>query len=75
MIQVSAHSSMNAARQIEDKLRAMGHSAYTSETTIGNDIFYRVRVRGFNDKKSAENTLAKIKSADMGHDGYILTLD
>lgn len=75
IIQISAHSTIESARTIEDKLRDIGFTAYTSENTIGDNVFFRVRLRGFSSKKSAQETLAQIKSHNMGQDGFVLTLD
>jgi len=75
VIQVSAHSSMNSARLIEDKLREAGYLAYTSESLVGDAVYFRVRIRGFNNKSIAIETLSKVKNLNIGLDGYILSLD
>ncbi len=75
IIQISAHSTMESARLVEDQLRASGFSAYTSESVIGDSVFFRVRLRGFNSKKSAEDTLTQIKARGVGQDGFVLTLE
>lgn len=75
IIQISAHSTMESARAIEDQLRTAGFSAYTSESTIGDNVFFRVRVRGFASKSAAQETLSQIKSKNLGQDGFVLTLD
>ncbi len=75
IIQISAHSTMESARLVEDQLRAAGFSAYTSESVIGDSVFFRVRLRGFTSKKSAEDTLTQIKARGVGQDGFVLTLE
>ena len=75
VIQVSAHSTIDSARLVEDQLRTAGFSAYTSEIAIGDAIFFRVRLRGFNSKTDAQNTLAKMKSQNLSKDGFVLTLE
>ncbi|MDK2818758.1 MAG: SPOR domain-containing protein [Spirochaetota bacterium] len=75
VIQVSAHSTIESARLVEDQLRVAGFSAYTSESTIGDAVFFRVRLRGFTSKNEAQSTLSKIKSANLGKDGFVLTLE
>ncbi|MGL4388870.1 MAG: SPOR domain-containing protein [Brevinema sp.] len=75
VIQVSTHSSMDAARSIEDSLRAAGFSAYISENIVGNVVYYRVRIRGFHNKSDADKTLSDVKSTGFGSEGYVLTLD
>ncbi|MGL4563284.1 MAG: SPOR domain-containing protein [Brevinema sp.] len=75
VIQVSTHSSMDAARQIEDSLRASGFSAYISENIVGNVAYFRVRIRGFDNRSTAEKTLTDVKSTGFGSEGYVLTLD
>ena len=75
IIQVSAHSTMASARLVEDQLRIAGFSAYTAESVIGDKVFFRVRLRGFNSKKSAQDTLAKMKSQNLSKDGFVLTLE
>ena len=75
VIQVSAHSTIESARLVEDQLRVAGFSAYTSESTIGDAVFFRVRLRGFTSKNEAQSTLSKIKSVNLGKDGFVLTLE
>lgn len=75
VIQVSAHSTIESARLVEDQLRGAGFSAYTSESTIGDAVFFRVRLRGFTSKNEAQSTLSKIKSVNLGKDGFVLTLE
>ena len=75
IIQVSAHSTMASARLVEDQLRIAGFSAYTAESVIGDKVFFRVRLRGFNSKKSAQDTLASMKSQNLSKDGFVLTLE
>ncbi len=75
VIQVSAHSTIASARLVEDQLRNAGFSAYTSESVIGDAVFFRVRLRGFNSKKAAQDTLAKMKSQNLSKDGFVLTLE
>ncbi|MGL4394379.1 MAG: SPOR domain-containing protein [Brevinema sp.] len=75
VIQVSTHSTMDAARRIEDSLRGSGFSAYISENIVGNVVYFRVRIRGFNTKTDAERILNDVKSTGFGAEGYVLTLD
>lgn len=75
IIQISAHSTIESARATEDKLREAGFSAYTSESTIGDNVFFRVRVRGFSSKKAAQDSLVQIKAKNLGQDGFVLTLE
>ena len=75
VIQVSAHSTIASARLVEDQLRNAGFSAYTAESVIGDKVFFRVRLRGFNSKKSAQDTLASMKSQNLSKDGFVLTLE
>ncbi|MGL4676232.1 MAG: SPOR domain-containing protein [Brevinema sp.] len=75
IVQISAHSTIDAARLVEDQLRSAGFSAYTSESLIGDAVFFRVRVRGFSNKKTAQDVLAQIKAKDLGQDGFVLTLE
>lgn len=75
VIQVSAHSTIDSARLVEDRLRNAGFSAYTAEIAIGDAVFFRVRLRGFNSKKDAQDTLAKMKSQNLSKDGFVLTLE
>lgn len=75
VIQVSTHSSIDAARKVEDALRVAGFSAYTSENVVGNSVYFRVRIRGFQNRSNAEKILNDVKSTGMGSDGYVLTLD
>ena len=75
VIQVSAHSTIASARLVEDQLRTAGFSAYTSESVIGDAVFFRVRLRGFNSKTDAQDTLAKMKSQNLSKDGFVLTLE
>lgn len=75
VIQISAHSTIESARAVEDKLREAGFTAYTSESTIGDSMFFRVRVRGFSSKQDAQDTLTQIKEKNLGQDGFILTLE
>lgn len=75
VVQVSAHTSIEAARLVEDKLVSAGYSAYTSESLVGNNRYFRVRIRGFNNKNDAEKVLASIKTLGLGADGYVLKLD
>lgn len=74
-IQISAHSTIESARIVEDRLRVAGYSAYTSESVIGDAIFFRVRIRGFENKQQAQNTLAEIKTKGFGTDGFVLSLE
>ena len=75
VIQISAHSTIESARVVEDQLRNAGYTAYTSESIIGDAIFFRVRLRGFKDKKDAQDTLAQIKAKGLGTDGFVLSLE
>ncbi|MGL4367083.1 MAG: SPOR domain-containing protein [Brevinemataceae bacterium] len=75
VIQVSAHSSIDSARRIEDQLRSSGYSAYISESAVGDVLYFRVRIRGFNNKNEASAMLDKIKQLGLGVDGYVLTLE
>ncbi|MGL5956613.1 MAG: SPOR domain-containing protein [Brevinema sp.] len=75
IVQISAHSTIEAARLVEDQLRSAGFSAYTSESVISDAVFFRVRVRGFSTKKAAQDVLAQIKAKNLGQDGFVLTLE
>ncbi len=74
-IQVSAHTSMDKARVIEDYLRKMGLQSYLVEANVNGITYYRVRVGRFSTKEEAQKTLESIKKKDFGKDSIILNLN
>jgi len=74
VIQVSAHTSMEKARAIEEAMRKLGFNSYLVEATVGGVTYYRVRVGKFFSKKEAEAALAKIKASQYGKDGFLINL-
>jgi len=74
VIQVSAHTSMEKARAIEEAMRKLGFNSYLVEATVGGVTYYRVRVGKFFSKKDAEAALAKIKASQYGKDGFLINL-
>jgi cell division septation protein DedD len=74
-LQVSAHTSMDKARTIEDSLRKIGYQSYIAEASVNGMTYYRVRVGKFGNKQEAQTALAKIKSTSMGKESYILNLN
>lgn len=74
-IQVSAHTSMEKARSIEDTLRGMGMHSYIVEATVNGVTYYRVRVGKFAGKADAETSLQKIRSMSLGKDSFIVNLN
>ncbi len=73
-IQVSAHTSMEKARSVEDALRSSGLYSYLVEATVNGVTYYRVRVGKFSTREEAENTLKKLKSLSYGKDSFIINL-
>jgi cell division septation protein DedD len=74
-IQVSAHTSMEKARGIENNLRKMGFQSYLVEATVNGTTYYRVRIGKFGVKDEALTALNKIKSSSVGKDSFILNLN
>jgi len=74
-IQVSAYTSMDKARVIEDYLRKMNLQAYLVEANVNGITYYRVRVGKFSTKEEAQKTLESIKKRDFGKDSIILNLN
>ncbi len=74
-LQISAHTSMDKARSIEDQLRRQGHQSYIVEAAVNGVTYYRVRVGKFGSKQDAQNALSRIKSTSMGRDSYLLNLN
>lgn len=73
-IQVSAHTSMEKARSVEDSLRSMGLYSYLVEANVGGTTYYRVRVGKFTSREEAETALKKLKSSSVGKDSFIINL-
>ncbi len=73
-IQVSAHTSMEKARQVEDGLRKTGLQSYLVEANVNGIIYYRVRVGKYTSKDDAHTVLQKIKTLAYGKDSMILNL-
>lgn len=74
-LQISAHTSMDKARSIEDNLRRIGFQSYIVEAAVNGITYYRVRVGKFGNKQEAQSALSKVKSTSMGKDSYILNLN
>jgi cell division septation protein DedD len=74
-IQVSAHTSLDKARVIENELRNMGYQAYIVESIVNGIRYYRVRIGKFTDKNSASDVLAKLKQTPIGKDCYIINMN
>ena len=74
-IQVSAHTSMDKARFIEDNMRALNLNAYIVEANVNGITYYRVRVGKFNTKNDADIALARIKSSSFGKDSFVVNLN
>ncbi len=74
-IQVSAHTSMEKARAVEEELRNFGVYSYLVEANVNGITYYRVRVGKFSTKEEAENTLKKVKSSRFGRDSFIINLN
>ena len=74
-LQISAHTSMDKARSIEDSLRRTGFQSYIVEASVNGITYYRVRVGKFGNKQEAQTALAKVKNTSMGKDSYILNLN
>lgn len=74
-LQISAHTSMDKARSIEDDLRRIGFQSYIVEAAVNGITYYRVRVGKFGNKQEAHTALSKVKSTSMGRDSYILNLN
>ena len=73
-IQVSAHTSMEKAREVEDGLRKDGLESYLVEANVNGIIYYRVRVGKFSSKDDALKAVQKIKETPQGRDSMILNL-
>lgn len=74
-LQISAHTSMDKARSIEDDLRRLGYQSYIAEASVNGMTYYRVRVGKFGSKQDAQSALSKIKTTAMGKESYILNLN
>jgi cell division septation protein DedD len=74
-IQVSAHTSIEKARLVEDQLRSAGYNSYIVESMVNGTQYYRVRVGSFTTKSSAEDALVKLKATADGRDAYLISLD
>lgn len=74
-LQISAHTSMDKARSIENNLRKIGFQSYIVEAAVNGITYYRVRVGKFGNKQEAQTALAKVKNTSMGKDSYILNLN
>jgi cell division septation protein DedD len=74
-IQVSAHTSLDKARVIENELRNMGYQAYIVESIVNGIRYYRVRIGKFTDKNSASDVLSKLKQTPIGKDCYIINMN
>jgi len=74
IIQVSAHSSFEKARIVEDKLRQLGLKSYIVEANVNGINFYRVRVGKFNSREEAEIALNKIHNSSLGKIGFIFNI-
>ncbi len=75
IIQVSAHTSMEKARSVEDNLRKSGFQSYLVEASVNGVTYYRVRVGKFSGKDEAQAALKKIKGFPIGKDSLILNLN
>jgi|YNPMSStandDraft_2_1061718.scaffolds.fasta_scaffold00019_16 cell division septation protein DedD len=73
-IQVSAHTALEKAQNVEAVLRQSGFTPYIVETTINDVTYYRVRVGSYGSKPEAEEVLKKVKQSSVGKDAYILSL-
>jgi cell division septation protein DedD len=73
-IQVSAHTSMEKAREVENELRKMGLESYLVEANVNGIVYYRVRVGKFQTKDDAQKAILKIKESSFGKDSMILDL-
>jgi cell division septation protein DedD len=74
-LQISAHTSMDKARSIEDSLRKIGYQSYIVEASVNGMTYYRVRVGKYGTKTDAQSALAKVKNTSMGKESYILNLN
>ncbi|MGC8764317.1 MAG: SPOR domain-containing protein [Brevinematia bacterium] len=74
-IQVSAHTSMEKARAVEEDLRSLGVYSYLVEANVNGVTYYRVRVGKFSTKEEAEATLKRVKSSKYGKDSFIINLN
>ncbi|OHD53430.1 MAG: hypothetical protein A2Y33_15020 [Spirochaetes bacterium GWF1_51_8] len=74
-IQVSAHTSIEKARVIENELRNMGYQAYIVESIVNGVRYYRVRIGKFTDKNDASDVLSKLKQTAIGKDSYIINMN
>jgi len=73
-IQVSAHTSMEKAREVENNLRSIGLESYLVEANVNGIIYYRVRVGKFTTKEDAAKAIEKIKGSSLGKESMILNL-
>ncbi len=73
-IQVSAHTSMDKAREVENDLRKLGLESYLVEANVNGIVYYRVRVGKFQTKDDALKAIQKVKGSSLGKDSMILNL-
>lgn len=74
-IQISAHTAIEKARLVEDKLRSEGYNSYIVESMVNGVQYFRVRVGSFTSKSAAQDALAKLKATAEGRDAYLINLD
>ncbi len=74
-IQVSAHTSVEKARVVEDQLRSQGYNSYIVESIVNGTRYFRVRVGSFTSKSEAQDALTKLKATTEGRDAYLISLD
>lgn len=74
IIQVSAHTSMDKARGVEDGIRKLGLQSYLVEANVNGITYYRVRVGKFVSKEDAQGALSKIKGSSFGRESFIIGL-
>lgn len=73
-IQVSANTSMEKARAVEDSLRKAGYQSYLVEATVNGVTYYRVRAGRFGSKADAQSALSRIQGNSWGKDSFIMNL-
>lgn len=73
-IQISAHTSMEKARSVEDSVRKLGYQSYLVEADVNGITYYRVRAGKFPAREDAQSALGKIKETSLGKDSFILNL-
>lgn len=74
-IQVSAHTSMDSARLIEEELRDDGYQSYIVESIVNGTRYFRVRVGSFTVMREAKSAIADLQDTEIGADAYIINLD